>query len=123
MLLPFECQALLDVGVTAERRAENTEPLLGRRERPIPNPHGGVSLAPQRCNARWLLACRWLWPFQVLQLWPVWLHCRVQAAQQPMPPQARQRRWTAAANHDASPAGTGLCKHSVTGQPAKPFVN
>ena len=58
MLFAFECQALLDVGVTAERRAENTEPLLGRRERPIPNPHGGVSLAPQRCNARWLLACR-----------------------------------------------------------------
>ena len=33
-------------------------PYLGRRERPIPNPQGGVSLPPQRFNAWWLLACR-----------------------------------------------------------------
>ena len=58
MFVAFECQAVLDVGVAADRRAEDSEPLLGWRERPIPDPHGGVSLALQCGNARRLLACR-----------------------------------------------------------------
>ena len=58
MFVAFECQAVLDVGVAADRRAEDSEPLLGWRERPIPDPHGGASLALQCGNARWLLACR-----------------------------------------------------------------
>ena len=58
MFVAFECQAVLDVGVAADRRAEDSEPLLGWRERPIPDPHGGVSLALQCGDARRLLACR-----------------------------------------------------------------
>ncbi|CAE7193208.1 unnamed protein product, partial [Symbiodinium sp. KB8] len=51
MFVAFECQAVLDVGVAADRRAEDSEPLLGWRERPIPDPHGGASLALQCGNA------------------------------------------------------------------------
>ena len=52
MLSASEVQALLDVGVAAERRAKNSEPLLGWRERPIADPCGGVSLALHHLNTR-----------------------------------------------------------------------
>ena len=42
----------MDVGVAAERRAKNSEPLLGWRERPIADPCGGVSLALHHLNTR-----------------------------------------------------------------------
>ena len=45
MLLALEGQALLDVGVAAKRRAENGEPLMGWRERPISDPDGVVGFA------------------------------------------------------------------------------
>ena len=58
MLRALEGQALLDVGVAAKRRAENGEPLMGWRERPISDPDGVVGFALLRCKSRWLLACR-----------------------------------------------------------------
>ena len=46
MFVAFECQAVLDVGVAADRRAEDSEPLLGWRERSnTPTPtcfHAGI---------------------------------------------------------------------------------